>query len=51
MYVVTVSHKNSLWTQCYGPFDTYLEAQEYWKENYGEHYYRTLVLQVVSPVE
>jgi hypothetical protein len=51
MYVVTGIHKQAMWGQCYGPFDTYLEANEYWKENYSGSHYRTSVYEVVSPLE
>lgn len=51
MFVVTVTHKNAMWSQCYGPFDNYIDANEYWKEHYSDSHYRAAVYQVVSPVE
>lgn len=49
MFVVSVTHKSAMWGQCYGPFDTYHEANEYWKENYGGPQYRTSVYEVIAP--
>lgn len=51
MFVVTVTHKNAMWSQCYGPFDDYFAASRYWKEHYSDSHYRAAVYEVVSPVE
>jgi hypothetical protein len=51
MHVVTVEHRSAYWTLCYGPFDTYLEAQNFWKEHLNKDYYRISVLPVKEPRE
>jgi hypothetical protein len=51
MFVVTVQHKDAMWSVCHGPFDTYIEANEYWKEFYGGSHYRCNVYGVTSPME
>lgn len=49
MFVVMVQHKSAMWGMCYGPFDTYIEANEYWKDNYPDPYYRCNVYGVEKP--
>lgn len=49
MFVVTVIHKSAMWGQCFGPFDTYIEANEWWKKLYSGSQYRTSVYGVEAP--
>ena len=51
MFVVTVQHRDAMWLMCYGPFQTYLAAQEFAQVKMKNHALRVLTVAVADPDE